>query len=65
VKVGNVWVSDDQQHCGIVSKVTPPKDTASDAKPTIEIESCSSRQGKVANNDWATYYKGGGKFFRG
>jgi hypothetical protein len=65
VKIGNVWVSDDQNHCGIVSHVTPPMDPAKAPKPTIEIESCSSRQGKVAKNDWATYYKGGGKFFRG
>ena len=65
VKVGNVWVSDDQNHCGIVSQVTPPKDPAKDSKPTIEIESCSSRQGRVAKNDWAAYYKGGGKFLKG
>jgi hypothetical protein len=65
VKVGNVWVSDDQNHCGIVSKVTPPKDPASDPNPTIEIESCSSRQDKVAKNDWAGYCKSGGKFYRG
>ena len=65
VKIGNVWVSDDQNHCGIVSQVTPPKDAAKGPKPTIEIESCSSKQGKVAKNDWATYYKGGGKFYKG
>jgi len=65
VKIGNVWVSDDQNHCGIVSQVTPPKDAAKGPKPTIEIESCSSKQGKVAKNDWATYYTSGGKFFQG
>jgi len=65
VTVGNVWVSDDQNHCGIVSQVVPPKDPATDPKPTIEIESCSSKQGKVAKNDWATYYKGGGRFLKG
>jgi hypothetical protein len=63
VKVGNVWSNGD--HCGIVSKVTPPTDSAKDPNPTIEIHSCSSRQGKVAKNDWATYYKGGGTFYRG
>jgi hypothetical protein len=65
VKVGNVWASDSKEHCGIVSKVTAPKDPAKDPNPQIEIESCSSRQGKVAKNDWATYYKAGGKFYRG
>src|SRR5262249_31562912 len=65
VKVGNVWVSDDLNHCGIVCKVTPTKDKAADPTPTIEIQSCASRQGKVATNDWATYYKSGGKFYRG
>jgi hypothetical protein len=65
VKVGNVWVSDDQGHCGIVSKVDPPKDPAKNPNPTIEIENCSSRQGKVAKNDWVTYFKCGGKFYKG
>lgn len=65
VKVGNVWVSDKQDHCGIVSKVTKPKDPNKDPNPTIEIESCSSRQGRVAKNDWASYYKSGGTFYRG
>ena len=65
VVVGNVWVNDKQEHCGIVSKVEPPKDPAKGPNPTIEIQSCSSAQGKVAKNDWATYYKGGGKFYKG
>ena len=68
VVVGNVWWNGKDGkdgHCGIVSKVTPPKAPAKDPKPTIEIESCSSKQGKVAKNDWATYYTSGGKFFQG
>jgi hypothetical protein len=65
VVVGNVWVNDKQDHCGIVSKVSPPKDPAKDPNPTIEIENCSSGQGKVAKNDWAKYFKGGGKFYKG
>jgi len=65
VAVGNVWVNDKQDHCGIVSKVDPPKDPAKDPNPTIEIENCSIRQGKVAKNDWATHFKGGGKFYKG
>jgi hypothetical protein len=65
VVVGNVWVNDKQEHCGIVRKVTPPNDRAKDPNPTIEIESCSSAQGKIAKNDWADYYKAGGKFYKG
>ena len=68
VVVGNVWWNGKDGkdgHCGIVSKVTPPKDPAKDPNPTIEIENCSSGQGKVAKNDWATYLKGVGKFYKG
>ncbi len=61
VVVGNVWVNDKQDHCGIVSKVTPSKD----GNPAIEIENCSSKQGKVAKNDWQTHFKGVGKFYGG
>lgn len=59
VKVGNVWVNDSQDHCGIVSKVS------SGSPPTIEIQHCSSGQGKVAKNDWAKHFKSGGKFYKG
>jgi hypothetical protein len=62
---GNVWVNDKQDHCGIVRKVEPSKDPAKDPNPKIEIEHCSSGQGKVAKNDWATHFKAGGKFYKG
>jgi hypothetical protein len=65
VVVGNVWVNDKQDHCGIVSKVDPPKNPTKDPNPDIEIQNCSSGQGKVAKNDWATYFKCGGKFYKG
>jgi hypothetical protein len=65
VAVGNVWVSDKQDHCGIVSKVTVAKPGDKDSNPRIEICHCSSAQGKVATNEWATYFKGGGKFYEG
>jgi hypothetical protein len=61
VVVGNVWVNAKQDHCGIVSKVTASKE----GMPTIEIENCSSKQGKVAKNDWQTHFKGEGKFYAG
>jgi len=63
VTVGNVWINGKQDHCGIVCKVDSPKDPVKD--PTIEIEHCSSGQGKVATNDWAKYFKGVGKFYKG
>lgn len=65
VAVGNVWINDKQDHCGIVCKVKAAKPGAKDPNPTIEIQHCSSRQGKVAANDWADYFKSGGKFYKG
>ncbi len=65
VKVGNVWVSDKKDHCGIVCKVEPSKDPAKVPNPSIEIQHCSSGQGKVATNDWAKYFKAGGTFHTG
>jgi hypothetical protein len=65
VAVGNIWVNDKVDHCGIVRKVEPPKDPAKDPNCQIEIEHCSSGQGKVAKNDWSTYFKAGGKFYKG
>jgi hypothetical protein len=65
VVVGNVWINNKEDHCGIVCKVDPPKDPAKDPNPIIEIEHCSSGQGKVAKNDWAKYFKSGGKFYQG
>ena len=46
VAAGNVWVSDKQDHCGIVSKVTAAKKGAKDPNPTIEIEHCSSARAR-------------------
>lgn len=65
VKVGNVWVNTDQTHCGIVCKVEPSDDPTKDPNPTIEIQHCSIRQGKVAKNDWASDFDAAGKFYRG
>jgi hypothetical protein len=64
VKVGNVWVNEKQDHCGIVCKVDAPKDPKKDPNPTIEIQHCSSAQGKVAKNDWS-HFGCKGKFYKG
>jgi len=65
VAVGNVWVNDKQDHCGLVCKVDPPKDAAKDPNPTITIEHCSIAQGKVATNQWGTANIKEGKFYKG
>lgn len=61
VEVGCVFINDAQDHCGIVRKVVAAKEKGK--PPTIDIEHCSSGQGKVATNDWGTYFKGKGKFY--
>jgi hypothetical protein len=65
VAPGNVWVNDGQTHCGIVRKVEKAKDPSKDPNPTIEIEHCSSGQGKVAKDDWAKKFGSAGKFYKG
>jgi hypothetical protein len=65
VVVGNVWVNDTNTHCGIVRKVQPSKDPAKDPNPTIEIEHCSSGQGKVAKDEWAKKFNSAGTFYKG
>ena len=62
VKQGDIYVNPAKTHAGIVSKVL--KITGKPPKINIEIEHDSSRQGKVAKNDFATYFKGKGKFYR-
>ena len=58
VKKGDVWAT--KTHCGIVSAVQKGKGDAQ----LITIEHCSSAQGGVKKNDWQTYFKGGGAFYR-
>jgi len=60
VKVGDIYVNPRKDHCGLVSSVTAVKGKP----PRIEIRHCSSRQGKVAKNDFATYFHSKGSFYR-
>ena len=55
-----MWFNDKLSHCGLVKavKVVKGKD------PEITIQYDSSRQGKVAANVWAKYFKSGGKFYK-
>lgn len=62
VQTNDIWVSDTSDHTGLVLRVAPgakPTD-----KPSITIRHDSSGQGKVADNDWATYFHSKGKFYR-
>ena len=62
VRVKDIYINLAKTHCGIVSQVKtipgrPPK-------LRIEIQHDSSRQRRVAKNDFGTYFGGKGSFFR-
>ena len=62
VKVNNIWASPMLDHTGIVIRATPaPKPAGS---PSITIRHDSSGQGRVAENDFATYFHGRGSFYK-
>jgi hypothetical protein len=58
VQRGDIWATDD--HCGVVESVlrNPTR------PPVIMIRNCSSAQGGVFLNDWASHFKGAGTFYR-
>jgi hypothetical protein len=70
VQVNDVWArqkgdsgaagKEPTNHCGMVVKVE--RDPAG-AIQSITIKHDSSGQKKLAENDWKTYFKGGGKFY--
>ena len=62
VKVDDIWASPSLDHTGLVIRVVPPARTG--AGPSITIRHDSSRQGQVAENDFATYFHGQGSFYR-
>ena len=58
VQRGDLWATD--EHCGIVeSVIRMPLVPA-----VIMIRNCSSKQGGVFVNDWASHFQGAGKFYR-
>lgn len=70
VQVGDVWArlkgerrsggtAEPTSHCGRVIRVNDDADV-----PVITIKHCSSGQRRVAENDWASYFGRGGKFYR-
>jgi hypothetical protein len=62
VRVNDIWASPSLDHTGLVIKVTPPAKPKD--KPTITVRHDSSGQGRVAENDFATYFHGHGSFWR-
>lgn len=62
VKVDDIYVTPSKDHTGLVVKVTP--DPKNPDAPKIVIRHDSSAQGKVAENEFATHFKGAGRFYR-
>ena len=62
VKVNDVYCTPSKDHTGLVIKVVV--DPKAPDKPKITIRHDSSAQGKVAENEFATYFKGKGTFHR-
>ena len=62
VQVNDTYVSPAVDHTGLVLSVTPSR-VASVASAII-IRHDSSRQGRVSDNDFATYFHGRGTFYR-
>lgn len=60
VVVGDVFVNPWKSHCGLVRRI----DRSLDGRMAIEIEHDSNRQGGVFRNDFGTYFKGQGTFYR-
>ncbi len=59
LQINDIWANANLDHCGLVSKIENTNGTKK-----ITIKHCSSSQGRVAENDFATYFHSGGKFYR-
>jgi hypothetical protein len=62
VRANDIWASPSLDHTGLVIRVIPPAQAS--GQPAITIRHDSSRQGGVAENDFATYFHGQGTFYR-
>lgn len=62
VAVNDIWASPTLDHTGIVIRITPPAQPG--GSPALTIRHDSSGQGRVAENDFATYFHGHGSFCR-
>jgi hypothetical protein len=61
VKPKDIWASPTLDHTGLVLRVEPPPKPG--GQPKIIIRHDSSRQGRVADNEFATFFKGAGSFY--
>ena len=62
VRTGDIWISEAEDHAGLVVRVMPnlhPRQM-----PEITIRHDSSRQNGVATNDFERYFHGQGWFCR-
>jgi hypothetical protein len=62
VRANDIYVSPTADHTGLVIRVTLP--AATGGAPGITIRHDSSAQGRVAENEFATYFHGHGTFYR-
>lgn len=62
VRVNDIYVSPTADHTGLVIRVTPPARPG--GIPRITIRHDSSGQGRVSENEFATYFHGHGNFYR-
>jgi hypothetical protein len=62
VRVNDIYVTPSADHTGLVVRVVPPARPGE--VPRITIRHDSSAQGRVSDNDFATYFRGRGNFYR-
>jgi hypothetical protein len=62
VRSGDIWISDAEDHAGLVVRVMP--NLYPHELPKITIRHDSSRQHGIATNDFETYFHGQGSFWR-
>jgi hypothetical protein len=62
VRVNDIYVTPRRDHTGLVVRVTPAHQAG--GQPSITIRHDSSGQGRVAENDFASFFHGQGDFFR-
>jgi hypothetical protein len=62
VRINDIYVTPDEDHTGLVVRVAPAP--TSGTPPTITIRHDSSRQRKVAEDDFARHFRGRGTFYR-
>jgi hypothetical protein len=62
VRVNDIYVTPAADHTGLVIAVTPSAKPG--GVPGITIRHDSSAQGRVAENEFATYFHGHGTFYR-